>query len=72
MRDVPKSALLFHDPKACAGCGVCEVMCSLYHEGVLGPARAMQTRVYLFWKPSPLRVRVNALISGVSSIFLEK
>ena len=40
MLKVPKSAVLAHDPNVCAGCGVCEVMCSLYHEGVLGPALA--------------------------------
>jgi Fe-S-cluster-containing hydrogenase component 2 len=40
MQEVPKSAMLVHDPNVCAGCGVCAVMCSLYHEGVLGPALA--------------------------------
>jgi len=40
MREVPKSGVLVHDLNVCAGCGVCEVMCSLYHEGVLGPALA--------------------------------
>jgi len=40
LREIPKAALIVHDPKMCAGCGVCEVMCSLYHEGVLGPALA--------------------------------
>jgi Fe-S-cluster-containing hydrogenase component 2 len=40
MPEVPKSARLVHESKVCAGCGVCEVMCSLYHEGVLGAALA--------------------------------
>jgi Fe-S-cluster-containing hydrogenase component 2 len=40
MLETPKSGVLIHDPSVCAGCGVCEVMCSLYHEGVLGPALA--------------------------------
>ena len=35
-----KPALLVHDSSACAGCGVCETMCSLYHEGVFGSAAA--------------------------------
>ena len=36
--DVPESGVLVHDPTVCAGCGVCEVMCSLYHEGASGRA----------------------------------
>jgi len=40
MREAPKSEFLVHDSKTCAGCGVCEVICSLYHEGVIGPALA--------------------------------
>jgi Fe-S-cluster-containing hydrogenase component 2 len=40
MREISKAARLVHDPKVCAGCGVCEVMCSLYHEGVQGSASA--------------------------------
>jgi Fe-S-cluster-containing hydrogenase component 2 len=40
MRGVSKAALLVHDQKLCVGCGVCEVMCSLYHEGTLGQALA--------------------------------
>ncbi len=27
----------FHDPTACVGCGTCVMMCSLYHEGEVGP-----------------------------------
>jgi Fe-S-cluster-containing dehydrogenase component len=29
---------LFHDTAVCAGCGTCAMMCSLYHEGDVGPA----------------------------------
>jgi Fe-S-cluster-containing hydrogenase component 2 len=36
MVEVPQSRVVFHDSRVCTGCGVCEVMCSLYHEGVLG------------------------------------
>jgi Fe-S-cluster-containing hydrogenase component 2 len=27
-----------HDPKPCTGCGLCDLMCSLYHEGEQGTA----------------------------------
>jgi Fe-S-cluster-containing hydrogenase component 2 len=40
MPEATRTVVIVHDPGVCAGCGVCEVMCSLYHEGVLGPARA--------------------------------
>ncbi len=36
--EVPVSGLVVHDPTVCAGCGVCTLMCSLYHEGEQGPA----------------------------------
>ncbi len=29
---VPTSGLVVHNPAVCAGCGVCSLMCSLYHE----------------------------------------
>lgn len=29
---------IVHDPDACTGCGQCELMCSLYHEGEQGPS----------------------------------
>jgi Fe-S-cluster-containing dehydrogenase component len=29
--------VLLHDPVACAGCGTCVMMCSLYREGEVGP-----------------------------------
>lgn len=40
MRSVPGSGELVHVPDVCTGCGICELMCSLYHEGVQGPALA--------------------------------
>jgi Fe-S-cluster-containing hydrogenase component 2 len=40
MLTAPRSPVLVHNSEVCAGCGVCEVMCSLYHEGALGPALA--------------------------------
>jgi len=30
--------VLLHDPTRCVGCGVCGMMCSLYHEGEVGPS----------------------------------
>jgi Fe-S-cluster-containing hydrogenase component 2 len=36
--NVPVSAVIGHDPQSCAGCGVCGLMCSLYHEGEQGPS----------------------------------
>jgi Fe-S-cluster-containing hydrogenase component 2 len=41
--DVPKSGVIVYNPDICAACGVCEVMCSLWHEGVVGPALARCT-----------------------------
>lgn len=32
------SGVIMHDATVCAGCGVCGMMCSLYHEGEVGPA----------------------------------
>jgi Fe-S-cluster-containing hydrogenase component 2 len=34
----PACRLILHDPTRCVGCGVCGMMCSLYHEGEVGPA----------------------------------
>jgi Fe-S-cluster-containing hydrogenase component 2 len=34
----PACRLILHDPASCVGCGVCGMMCSLYHEGEVGPA----------------------------------
>jgi len=35
--EVPVSGLVVHDPAVCAGCGVCGLMCALYHHGEQGP-----------------------------------
>ena len=35
-----KSGVVTFDPEVCTGCGTCELMCALYHEGVGGPAMA--------------------------------
>jgi Fe-S-cluster-containing hydrogenase component 2 len=48
VEEVTKHVLLLHDSKVCAGCGVCEVMCSLFHEGVFGPAAA---RLHILRQP---------------------
>ena len=37
---VPAVGELVHVPDVCTGCGICELMCSLYHEGVQAPALA--------------------------------
>jgi len=34
----PVSARLVHNPDVCTGCGLCDLMCSLYHEGEQGQA----------------------------------
>jgi len=34
---IPVSGLVVHDPTVCAGCGVCSLMCALYHHGEQGP-----------------------------------
>lgn len=34
---VRESGVTVHDATRCAGCGVCGMMCSLYHEGQVGP-----------------------------------
>ena len=35
--EVPISGLIVHKPEACAGCGVCNLMCALHHHGEQGP-----------------------------------
>ena len=32
----PVSERIVHDPQVCTGCGLCDLMCSLYHEGEQG------------------------------------
>jgi len=34
----PVSIRIVHSTEACTGCGLCELMCSLYHEGEQGQA----------------------------------
>jgi len=34
----PVFGRIVHDPQNCTGCGLCDLMCSLYHEGEQGPA----------------------------------
>ena len=34
----PVSGLIVHNPQVCTGCGLCDLMCSLYHEGEQGQA----------------------------------
>lgn len=43
--DVPRSGVIVYSPDICVACGVCEVMCSLWHEGVAAPALARCTLV---------------------------
>ena len=35
---IPANPRISHDPKNCTGCGLCDLMCSLYHEGEQGQA----------------------------------
>ena len=32
----PVPPRILHDPEVCTGCGLCDLMCSLYHEGEQG------------------------------------
>jgi len=34
--EVKRPPMLVHDPSVCTGCGLCDLMCSLYHEGEQG------------------------------------
>lgn len=36
--EIQKSGVIFHDPKFCRGCGLCELVCALYHKEVSNPA----------------------------------
>ena len=38
--NVLKSGKIVHNPDLCTACGVCELMCSLYHDGIIGPLTA--------------------------------
>ena len=33
---IPKSGIIQNDPNACHGCGICELVCSLAHDGKCG------------------------------------
>lgn len=35
------SARIAHHPGTCTGCGLCDLMCSLYHEGEQGKALSL-------------------------------
>jgi Fe-S-cluster-containing hydrogenase component 2 len=60
--DIPESGVLIHDPSVCVGCGVCGLMCSLYHEGVQGPALA---RIQVVRDPfSTVNVRLRIPLNG--------
>jgi Fe-S-cluster-containing hydrogenase component 2 len=52
-----KSGAVVYNPDLCAACGVCEVMCSLWHEGIAGPALARANIV-----PDPFTARHNHII----------
>ena len=36
--EFPKAGMLICDESLCTGCGVCELICSLFHYGLTGPA----------------------------------
>ena len=36
--EATKSSRIAHNPQVCTGCGLCDLMCSLYHEGEQGQA----------------------------------
>jgi len=36
--EIQKSGVISHNPKLCRGCGLCELVCALYHKGVSSPA----------------------------------
>ena len=35
---IKKSGRIVHETKLCTACGICELVCSLYHEGVCSPS----------------------------------
>lgn len=35
---IQKSGVISHDSKLCRGCGLCELVCALYHTGISNPA----------------------------------
>jgi Fe-S-cluster-containing dehydrogenase component len=40
MAEVIRPGALIYDSHVCTGCGICEIMCSLFHEGSIRPALA--------------------------------
>jgi Fe-S-cluster-containing hydrogenase component 2 len=46
--DIPKSGVVIWKGDLCTACGTCELMCSLYHDGVASPARS---RVQITYHP---------------------
>ena len=36
--NAPVSGRIVHVPQNCTGCGLCDLMCSFYHEGEQGQA----------------------------------
>ena len=56
----PESGTLVHIPAVCTGCGICELMCSLYHEGVQTPALARLQVVNDPFTSDKARVRIQS------------
>ena len=57
---VPELGTLVHVPDVCTGCGICELMCSLYHEGVQTPALARLQVVNDPFTSDKARVRLQS------------
>lgn len=55
--ELPKSGVVICDESLCTGCGICELMCSLSHDGVTGPAFS---RVHVVDHPFADRVNIYA------------
>lgn len=55
--ELPKSGVVICDESLCTGCGVCELMCSLSHDGETGPALS---RVQVVNNPFADRVNLYA------------
>lgn len=47
--EIPRTkGIVVADPTLCSGCKICELVCSLHHEGVINPALA---RLYVAYDP---------------------
>ena len=44
--DIPRSGVVVWKEDRCTACGTCELMCSLYHDGIVSPARSRVQIVY--------------------------